>query len=209
MLEAHRAQLDTLVIQLQQQLTDDSSAGLVILYSFLGLREVVDDYSSGTELQMVPENGKSASAAPAIARSFKSSRALDNRRPSASLDAKGRRLSQQETLVEALQILGAGDKKFEITSSLMARFAPEQPAEAGPETPRNSKQTGAKQSFQKAEGSKVAAAASQAKAKAKATPAKTDADEPPKPSLEDEARQLLPVNADGEQRHSSMSENSF
>lgn len=208
-LEARRAQLDISVAQLQQQLTDDSNAGLKILYGFLGLREIVDNGSSGTELQMVPENGKPTSVAPAMTRSSKSSKTLDNRQPSASLDAKGRRLSQQDPIVEALQILDVGNRKFEITSSLMARFAPDQPAEAEPESPRNTKPTGAKQSGQKAEVSKVAAAASQAKTKGKAAAAKTEADEPQKPSMEDEARQMLPTGADGKQRHISMSESCF
>ncbi|KAK9842981.1 hypothetical protein WJX74_005274 [Apatococcus lobatus] len=192
-MEARHEQLGALVIKWQQQLSDDTSAGLNVLYSFLGLKEVIEVNSSGSDLQTISENGKSAIRTSGIRQTSNSSQALGNTGPPSPLGAKGRRLSRQDSSIpEALPTLSMSNKTFEVISPLIATRFSGQPAEGEADGSETIKKASAKQPpGQKPETGK-------SKAKGKAAPAKTEADEPSKPSPEDEARQLLPTNADGQ-----------
>ena len=193
--EARSEQLTTLVKQLQQQLADGSNAGLKVLYTFLGLREVIEVDSSGADLQTIPEDTKIVNAARSIRHNSGSPKAPNSPRPPSASDSKPRRISRQESSIpEAPPVVSMGNKSFEVISDLAAtRFMPLQPAPAEAESPEISKKANGKPTS----GPKPAAG--QIKTKSKTAPAKAEADEPPKPSLEDEARQLLPTNTEGEQ----------
>ena len=195
--EARYEQLGTRVKHLQQQLTDGSNAGLKVLYTFLGLREVTEVESSGADLQSGSENTKPAGAAPSIRHSQNSSMALIPPRPPSSSERKARRMSCQESSIpEAPPVVSMGNKSFEVLSDLATtRFMPLQPAAAETESLENSKKANGRPTS----GPKPAAG--QIKTKSKAAPAKIEPDEPPKPSLEEEARQLLPTNTEGEQTY--------
>ena len=195
-LDERQQQLIQLCQKMQEQLVAEGTLSFAVLCEFLGVK-FLQPAEASPRLQSIAESDKPGNdqLSPRSPRS----KASEPRKLQTSVSSKNRRISAEEPVPEAPPpvILSVKDQSFEVVMNLVeARFEPVK-AEADPEgdAAEGGKKSGGKQAGKKPD------TPSKKNAKDKNSAKGIAIEEPPKPSLEDEARQLLPKGKDGKPPH--------